>query len=59
MGGRDNCVNTYLIVLSSASVKNRINKKQFILKKLSSTTNGMDAIDNLYTGRRFVRGLRD
>jgi len=31
-----------------------INKKQFSLKKLSSTTNGMDARDNFYTDQSFV-----
>jgi len=31
-----------------------INKKQFSLWKLSSTTNGMDALDKFYTDQLFV-----
>jgi len=34
--------------------RNTINKKQFSLQKLSSTTNGMNALDNFYTDQSFV-----
>ena len=31
-----------------------INKKQFSLQKILSTTNGMDVLDNFYTDYSFV-----
>jgi len=34
--------------------RKKLSKKQFPLKKLASTTNGMDALDDFYADHPFV-----